>query len=118
MMRLFALCLAAVLLAGCLEPRATEPVPRGRQVYREKSCATCHRIGSDGATIGPALTHVGSVAGTRRPGQSAEEYLIESLRDPGAYIVPGYPDTMPRGQDRGMTQEDFDDLVQYLLSLH
>ena len=117
MMRLFALSLAAVLLAGCIEPRATEPIQRGRQVYREKNCASCHQIGTDGATTAPALTHVGTAAEARRPGISAEDYLIESVRDPGAYIVPGYPDTMPRGADRGMTQEDLDALVQYLLTL-
>ena len=117
MMRLFALSLAAVLLAGCIEPRATDPVQRGRQVYREKNCASCHQIGTDGAVTAPALTHIGTVAETRRPGTSAEEYLLESVRDPGAYIVPGYPDTMPRGADRGMTREDLDDLILYLLTL-
>ena len=117
MMRLLALALAAVLLAGCAEPRATDPVQRGRQVYGEKNCASCHQIGSSGATTAPALTRIGSTAATRKPGTSAQDYLIEAIRDPGAYIVPGYPDTMPRGLDRGMTQEDLDDLVQYLLTL-
>ena len=86
-------------------------------MYRERNCASCHQIGTDGSAIGPALTHIGSTAGARELGTSAEDYLIESIRDPGAYIVPGYPDTMPRGQERGMTQEDFDDLVLYLLTL-
>lgn len=117
MMRLFVLSLAMVLLAGCVEPRATDPIQRGRQVYREKSCGSCHQVGTDGALTAPALTHVGTAAETRRPGTSAEDYLIESIRDPGAYIVPGYPDTMPRGLDRGMTQEDLDGLVRYLLTL-
>jgi mono/diheme cytochrome c family protein len=118
MMRLFALALAASVLAvGCAEPRATEPIARGAQVYREKSCATCHQIGTDGGTGGPALTHIATVAETRKPGTSAEDYIRESVLDPGAYVVPGYPDTMPRGLTRGMSQEDFDDLVRYLLTL-
>ncbi|HEV2010865.1 MAG TPA: cytochrome c, partial [Candidatus Limnocylindria bacterium] len=106
-----------LIVSGCAEPRATDPIQRGRQVYREKSCGSCHQIGSEGGTTGPALTHVGTAAGTRKPGTSAEDYLTESIRDPGAYIVPGYSDTMPRALDRGMTHEDFDDLVQYLLTL-
>ena len=117
MMRLFALTLAVVVIGGCAEPRATDPIQRGRQVYREKNCGSCHQIGTNGSDIGPALTHIGSTAGAREPGTSAEDYLIESIRDPGAYIVPGYPDTMPRGLDHGMTQEDLDDLVRYLLML-
>ena len=117
MMRLFALTLLVVIFSGCVEPRATDPIQRGRQVYREKNCGSCHQIRADGSTIGPSLTHIGSTAGTREPGTSAASYLVESIRDPGAYIVPGYPDTMPRAQERGMTQDDFDDLVLYLLTL-
>ena len=54
---------------------------------------------------------------TRKPSTGAEDYIRQSVLDPGAYVVPGYPDTMPRGLTRGMTQEDFDDLVRFLLSL-
>jgi mono/diheme cytochrome c family protein len=118
MMRLFWLVLAAcALVTGCTEPRATDPIERGKQVYREKNCASCHRIGSEGGTVGPPLTHIATAAETRRPEMTAEEYIRESIRDPGAYVVPGYPDSMPRGLDRGMTQEDFDDLVLFLLTL-
>jgi mono/diheme cytochrome c family protein len=118
MMRLFWLALAACVLAiACSEPKATEPIARGAQVYREKNCASCHQIGTAGGTVGPPLTHIATVAETRTPGLSAEDYIRGSIRDPGAYVVAGYPDTMPRGLDRGMTQEDFDDLVLFLLTL-
>jgi mono/diheme cytochrome c family protein len=118
MMRLFSLALVVCMLAvACFEPRATEPIARGRQVYREKNCGSCHQIGTDGDTKGPQLTHIGTVADTREPGVGAEDYLRQSVLDPGAYLVPGFPDTMPRGQARGLSQEDFDDLVQYLQTL-
>ena len=116
MMRLFALGLAACMLAGaCAEPRATDPVERGMQVYKDKECASCHQI--DGGTVAPPLGHIGTVAASRKPGTSAEDYIRQSVLDPGAYVVPGYPDTMLRGLTRGMSQEDFDDLVRFLLSL-
>jgi mono/diheme cytochrome c family protein len=118
MMRLFGLALAVVILAiGCAEPRATDPIERGAQVYREKNCQSCHQIGANGGSAGPPLTHIATVAESRKPGASAEDYIRESVLDPGAYVVSGYPDTMPRGLARGMTQEDFDDLVRYLLTL-
>jgi len=118
MMRLFALVLAACTLAvACAEPRATEPIARGAQVFSEKNCGSCHQIGTDGGTGGPSLTHIGTVAESREPGTSAEDYIRQSVLDPGAYVVPGYPDTMPRGLARGLSQEDFDDLVRYLLTL-
>lgn len=116
-MRLFALTLLVLIIGACAEPRATDPIARGRQVFQQKSCASCHRIGSSGGGSGPDLTQVGAIAETRKPGLSAADYVSESIRDPGAYIVPGFPDTMPRGLDRGLTQEDFDDLVEYLLTL-
>lgn len=118
MMRLFGAALAiAIVATGCAEPRASDPIERGKQVYREKNCGSCHQLGTDGGSVGPPLTHIGSVAETREPGMSGEDYIRESILDPGAYIVPGSPDTMPRGLTRGMSQEDLDDLVRYLLSL-
>jgi cytochrome c oxidase subunit 2 len=118
MMRLFALALVVLALAsGCAEPKASDPIERGKQLYRQRSCATCHQLAGDGATVGPPLTHIGTVAETRKAGTSGEDYVRQSILDPGAYIVPGFPDTMPRGLTRGMSQEDFDDLVRYLLTL-
>lgn len=116
-MRLFALALSVLVIGACAEPRATDPIQRGRQVFQEKNCGSCHRSNVSGGTTGPDLTHIGTISEARKPGVSAQDYVTESIRDPGAYLVPGYPDTMPRGLDRGMTREDFDDLVEYLISL-
>jgi len=116
--RLAASCLALVtLLSACAETPATEPVARGAQLYRQKSCSSCHEIGGDGGRIGPPLTHVGTVAGERQPGTPDDLYLRESITDPGAYIVPGYPDSMSRGLARGLSDADLDALVRYLISL-
>ncbi len=116
MMRLLALAFSVLVIGACAEPKAADPIQRGRQVFQERNCGTCHRVGDAGGTIGPDLTHVATVAEMRKTGMSAADYITESIRDPGAYIVPGYPDTMSRGLDRG-TQADLDDLVQYLLTL-
>lgn len=116
MMRLFALALALVLVA-CGEARAADPIERGKQIYRQKGCGACHQVGGDGGTIGPPLTHVATVAATRKPGSDAAAYIRESILDPGAYVVPDYPDSMSRGLARGLSAEDLDDLVRYLLTL-
>jgi len=108
----------AVLIAACApEPPATEPVARGRQVYRQLGCASCHEPNLFGQRLGPPLEHVGTVAAERRPGMTAEAYLRESILDPGAYVVPGYQDTMPRGLGRDLSPTDLDALVAYLASL-
>jgi mono/diheme cytochrome c family protein len=113
------LAVAAAVMSCTAEPRATEPVARGRQVYGELSCASCHEPGLVNLfrPAGPPLDHVGTVAGTRRPGLAAEEYLRQSILDPGAFVVPGYPDSMPRGVGDRLSPEDLADLVQYLSTL-
>lgn len=113
--RLVALCVVlAVTTIACEEPPATEPLARGRQLYRKLDCARCHVIDGQGGRLGPDLTNVGTVADTRKPGMTDEEYIRESLASPGAYLVPGYNDVMPRGLLRGLSQPDLDALVLYL----
>ena len=112
-------CIATVValaIVACGEAPATEPVARGRQVYRALDCGKCHQLAEDGGRLGPDLTHIGTVAADRRPGAVAE-YLRQSLTDPGAYIVPGHRDTMPRGLVARLSREDLDALVAYLASL-
>ena len=50
-------------------------------------CLLCHKITEQGNTRGPDLRGVGGRAATRKPGLSAEAYLMESLVAPGAYVV-------------------------------
>lgn len=108
------------MLASCSpEPPATEPVARGRQLYGQLNCASCHQasIWNGFRAVGPPLDHIGTVAATRQPGVPAGEYLRRSITMPGAYVVPGYPDSMPRGLADRLSPQDLDALVAYLLSL-
>ncbi len=120
--RLVWLCSLAVVLAAIActpEPVATDPIARGRQVYRTLGCATCHEasISNLFRPVGPALDRAGTFGSKRVPGMSAEEYLLQSITDPGAYLVTGYPDSMPRGLANDLSSEDLAALVAYLASL-
>ncbi len=111
-----AIVAAAAVLTSCgAQPPATDPVARGRQLYERLDCASCHEasLWNGFRRIGPPLDHVGAVAGGRIPGVSAED----SITDPGAFVVPGYPDSMPRGLAASLPPEDLDALVAYLASL-
>jgi len=110
------LALCAGLAACTPQPASNDP---GRQVYDRTGCATCHESGLGNLfhPVGPPLDHIGTVAATRRPGVPAEDYLRQSIVDPGFYVVPGYPDSMPRGLGDRLSKEDLDDLVRYLASL-
>ncbi|OLB53165.1 MAG: hypothetical protein DMD98_02485 [Candidatus Rokuibacteriota bacterium] len=71
-------------------------VKAGEQIFHTKgTCEVCHKIGEKGMRA-PDLAGVGARAAKRKPGYTAKQYLIESLLDPGAYLVEGYPNIMPR----------------------
>lgn len=111
-------CIALALAAACAaEPPATDPIERGRQVYRQLDCGRCHHIAGSGGRVGPELTEIGAIAETRREGYTAEGYIRESIVEPGRYVVPGFNDVMPRGLARGLSDRDLDALVEYLGSL-
>jgi mono/diheme cytochrome c family protein len=70
-------------------------VKAGEEIFKTKgTCEICHRIGQPG-TRAPDLAGIGARAATRKPGMSAKQYLIESLLQPNAYLVAGFPPIMP-----------------------
>ena len=69
-------------------------VAAGDKIFREKGqCTTCHGIGRAGR--GPDLAGVGARAASRKPGTKPAAYLVESLLNPAAFVVEGFPNIMP-----------------------
>lgn len=69
----------------------------GAAIFNTKGqCAACHTVDTS-APPGrcPDLTDIGVTAANRVAGMDAKSYLIESLYDPGKYLVPGYGKIMP-----------------------
>ena len=69
----------------------------GAAIFNSKGqCNACHTLDTS-APPGrcPDLTDIGINAANRVPGMDAKTYLIESLYDPGKYLVPGYGKIMP-----------------------
>ncbi len=94
-------------------------VKAGEGIFKGKgTCEICHRIGQKG-TRAPDLAGIGSAAAKRKPGVIAKAYIIESLLDPGAYLVEGYPNIMPK-VDRppiGLNRSELWALAAFLESL-
>jgi hypothetical protein len=68
----------------------------GREIMAGKGiCLTCHTVGKTGALRFPDLGGIGLRAKTRIPGMSDVEYLAQSLYEPLAYVVEGFPPAMP-----------------------
>ena len=99
---------------------ALTPAPDpGRLIFMSQGCATCHTIegistSTIGAADGPDLTNIATIAATRKPSLAAEDYIIESIQDPEAFVVAGFKPLMPALAD-GTTEKELEDLVDFLL---
>lgn len=109
-------------LAGCAPAAAPAgDANRGRTLFEPKGCNTCHVLatipGATGTT-GPSLNGIGVTAAARKPGMSAEAYLRESLKDPGAFVVQGYPAPAAGGMvlPVPVNDQEIADLVAFLLT--
>jgi cytochrome c551/c552 len=93
----------------------------GETVYSQVAspgCNTCHSLEPGVTLVGPSLANIGAEAGGRVSGQSAEEYLRESVVEPNAYVVEGFSaNIMPTNYGSQLTEQQVTDLVAYMLSL-
>jgi hypothetical protein len=68
----------------------------GREIMAGKGiCLTCHTVGKTGALRFPDLGGIGLRAKTRIPGMNDVDYLAQSMYEPLAYVVEGFPPAMP-----------------------
>lgn len=88
-----------------------------QQLYVDMACAGCHKLGPHTAgAAGPDQNGLPDGAGTRVAGQDAETYVYNSIVDPNAHIVEGYPSgIMPANFTERMSEEEIQGLVEWLL---
>jgi len=68
----------------------------GREIMEGKGiCLTCHTIGKSGALRFPDLAGIGAAAKSRVPGMNDVDYLAQSMYEPTAFVVQGFPPAMP-----------------------
>jgi hypothetical protein len=68
----------------------------GQEIMAGKGlCLTCHTIGKTGALRFPDLAGIGERAKNRVPGLTDVDYLAQSMYEPTAFVVPGFPPAMP-----------------------
>ena len=93
------------------------PVESGQALFQQMGCATCHGAGD--ASRGPALEGKFGAQETMTDGSSItidEEYLRESIVNPGAKVVQGYAPLMPNFANQ-LSEEDVANLIAYIKSL-
>ncbi|HEV8509221.1 MAG TPA: c-type cytochrome [Gemmatimonadales bacterium] len=80
-------------------------------LIRAAGCTACHKIGTEGAAIGPDLNHVG--------GRLSAALIRESILDPDAKIAKGFEKfkgIMPKTFGDQLTAAQLESLVQFLAS--
>lgn len=89
----------------------------GEKIFAELGCATCHRMDSQGR--GPNLQGVFGKPVQLEDGRivtADENYIRESILDPGAKVVKGFKPVMPTFQGL-VSEEQVNALVAYVKSL-
>jgi mono/diheme cytochrome c family protein len=94
-------------------PPTTGDAAAGKSLFTAQGCSACHTYKPAGSTakVGPDLDNVAADAAKANRGP-VDRYIAESIRDPTAYTVPGYPQgVMPPFQ---LSDKQVDDLVAFL----
>ncbi len=112
---------------------ASAPDPAVLTAFQKGTCGSCHTIpGIPNAKgmVGPDLTNIGNTASQRvadstytGSAKTPEDYLHESIVNPGAFVSPDCPmgpcpaNVMPTTLSQTLTQDEINSIVGYLSRL-
>jgi cytochrome c oxidase subunit II len=130
MRRLLSLAALALALAGCGGGKVVSPVPVtvigtvaqgptgaavGKALYDSNGCGGCHTFKPAASTgkVGPDLDNLAADAKKANRG-SLEQYTRESIEDPDAYIVTGFPKGVMPAFKGKLTDSQINELVTFL----
>jgi len=89
----------------------------GQRLFSGSACTACHSLLPNTVVVGPSLAGVGARALGRKPDYTADEYLLESIVNPNAYIVQGFNrNIMPGTFQTQFSDQELGDLVAFLLT--
>ncbi len=97
---------------------SVSPAERGKDLYSQRGCLACHSI--DGKeVIGPTFKNLYGKMEDLEDGSSVlvdENYLRESIYEPQAKMVKGFPPTMPSFKGI-LSEEETTALIEYIKTL-
>ncbi len=108
--------------AATLAPAPATPVPSpavGKELFISLGCLGCHKINGEGGAVGPPLT---GVFGSQRELEGGgtvtadHEYMEESIVDPDAKVVKGFPPGVMAPFDR-LSHSQIDQLIEFMEGL-
>lgn len=107
---------AAIASLGPGDPELGQLVYETGNGKLNAPCARCHTLDGSEKEGGPTLHGISTSGAERMPGLSAEEYILQSLLDPHAYIVEGYDVSMSSFLAYLLSPEEINGLVAFLLT--
>jgi cytochrome c2 len=124
--KILLILLLNMLLASCAQqPSRIGDPAAGKELFHQTTidsapgCTTCHSTQPDKIIVGPSLAGIANRAGARVSGQTAEDYLHNSILDPNQYVVDGFsPGLMYQNYKDVLTDEQINDLIAYLSTLN
>ena len=96
-----------------LEITGATPEERGSQLFVSIGCNACHSLDADVTIVGPSLAGIAGRAGGRTS-LSADDYLRESINDPGAFLVPEFTNSMVVPK---IDADQVEDLIAYIKTI-
>ena len=135
-MRLRALVLVPIVLAlaACGDGKTVGPFPktvigtlpkaptvakgnpaRGKALFASSGCGGCHTLKPAGTNgkVGPDLDKLAADAQKANQG-SLDQYTFNSIKNPSAYVVPGYPNGVMPNYGTQLNDQQIADLVAFL----
>ena len=97
----------------------------GEELYKQTTigsanapgCITCHSLEADVVLVGPSHAGLGARAETAIDGMTAEEYLIQSIKEPDAHITEGFTSgVMYQNYGQDIPNSQINDIVAFLLT--
>ncbi len=101
-------------------PADMPPAEAGKLIFQQQGCQACHAVeASGGPAIGPSLFGLFGKTEQLQDGSSVpvdENYLRESILEPQAKVVAGYPPIMPASY-AALPEDQITALVEYIKTL-
>lgn len=94
-----------------------EAPDQGQLLFLAKGCSGCHTLEgvAETASAGPNLTALREVAGERISGVSGPDYVRQSLREPQAFIAPGFETSSVDMPTLKLSDSEVQSLIDLLL---
>jgi mono/diheme cytochrome c family protein len=97
---------------------AGERLFKGETLGTNTGCQVCHSLEPGVRLVGPSLAGVATRAATAVPRLDAKAYLQQSIVEPNAHLVEGFPaNQMPPNFAETLTEQQIGDIVAFLMTL-